>query len=86
MQRLIIDAREPFEYASNHIAGAINIPPSSLLNGAPQLNDVPKDTALIVYCNSGSRSNMAIQLLRQMGFTNLINGINAGHVVKNYLS
>jgi len=85
-KRAIIDVREPFEYQSGHAENAINIPPSELMSGAPQLKDLDKDTELIVYCKTGSRSNVSIQILKQMGFTNLVNGINVGHVTKNYLS
>ncbi len=82
--KLIIDVREPAEYESGHVEGAINMPPSELMSGALQLKDVAKDTELIVYCLSGSRSNVSIQILKQMGFTNLVNGINAIHVTKKY--
>lgn len=86
LERIIIDVREPFEYASGHVEGAINIPPSELMSGAQQLEDLDKNTELIVYCKTGSRSNVSIQVLKQMGFTNLVNGINAGQVTKKYLS
>lgn len=83
--KLIIDVREPMEFDSGHVEGALNIPPSELLAGSEVLENVPKDTEIIVYCRSGSRSNSAIQILKQMGFTNLVNGINAGHVLKNHV-
>lgn len=86
MSQVIIDVREPAEYANGHVDGALNIPPAELLSGAKQLENVPKDTKIIVYCRSGSRSNTSIKLLQQLGFTNLVNGINAEHVTKNYLS
>ena len=85
-KRLIIDVREPFEFASGHVEGALNIPPTELMAGAKQLADVAKDTELVLYCRTGSRSNVAIQILQQLGFTNLINGINADHVKKQYAS
>lgn len=82
MSRLVIDVREPSEFASGHVDGAINIPPSDLLMGAKALEDAPKDTELIVYCISGARSNSAINILRSLGFTNLTNGINQRNVEK----
>ena len=84
MQRLFIDVREPHEFVTGHVEGAINIPPSELMAGAAALTDVPKDTELVVYCLSGSRSNASINILRSMGYTNLINGINKNHVQANY--
>lgn len=83
--KIIIDVREPYEYQSGHVDGAINIPPASLMAGAAELKDVPKDAEIIVYCLSGSRSAASIQILKQMGFTNLTNGINADHVTKGLL-
>ncbi len=84
MKPVIIDVREPEEFAKGHIKNAINIPPSELMNGSDLINKLDKDTPLVLYCVSGSRSNVAIGLLRQQGFTNLTNGINADHVNKNY--
>lgn len=81
---MFIDVREPFEYAMGHVKGAINIPPSKLMAGAKQLDGVPKDTELILYCISGSRSNASIHILKGMGYTNLVNGINKSHVKAKY--
>ena len=85
MSRYFIDVREPFEYNNGHIAGAINLPPADLLKGAPQLKDIPKDSELILYCISGSRSRTASVILAQLGYTNVINGINQDHVKAKYL-
>jgi phage shock protein E len=85
VEPLIIDVREPAEYSTGHVEGSINIPPSELIEGAKALKDIPKDTPIILYCRSGSRSQVAINLLHQQGFTNLTNGINQQNVEKNYL-
>lgn len=85
MNRVIIDVREPYEYEENHVDGALNIPPAELLAGAKKLEGVPKDTELVLYCRSGSRSNASIEILRSFGYTNLVNGINADQVRKNYV-
>ena len=84
MKRMFIDVREPFEFAMGHIKGAVNIPPSKLMAGAKKLDGVPKDTELVLYCLSGSRSNASIQILKDMGYTNLVNGINKNHVKAAY--
>lgn len=80
METLVIDVREPFEYDEGHVEGAVNIPPMQLLSHAPQLDDVPKDTPIIVYCRTGSRSNTAIHILNDLGFHNVTNGINKEQV------
>lgn len=85
MKRVVIDVREPFEYQMGHVSGALNIPPAELMAGAKVLAGFSKDTELVLYCRTGSRSNVAIQILSNLGYTNLINGINADQVNKKYL-
>jgi phage shock protein E len=68
-----------------HVKDAINIPPSKLMAGAEKLVDVPKDTELILYCRTGSRSAVSMNILHNMGYTNVKNGINKDHVKANYL-
>lgn len=86
MGQLIIDVREPSEFASGHVEGAVNIPPATLMAGLPpELANIPKDTEIILYCLSGARSNSSIHILRQHGFTNLVNGINRQQVEARYL-
>ena len=82
MKVLIIDVREPEEFAESHVKGAINLPPSELMSGAKALQNIPKDTKLILYCRSGARSNASMNILASMGFNNMVNGINEGHVNK----
>ncbi len=80
MDPLVIDVREPEEFAAGHVDGSINVPPDQLLVGAPQLTYVPKDTPLLLYCKTGARSNSAMHILSNLGYTNLTNGINKEQV------
>lgn len=84
--RVFIDVREPQEFARGHVEGAINIPPSELMSGAKALSDVSKDTELVVYCITGSRSNASINILKSLGYENIENGINKQHVEAKYFS
>lgn len=84
MSRVIVDVREKDEFERMHVKDAINIPPSDILSGAPQLAGTPKDTEIVLYCVSGSRSNVATNILHSHGFTNLVNGINAQQVSVKY--
>lgn len=80
---VIVDTREPFEYAASHVEGAINISPMEFIRGLPdKLKDVPKDEQIILYCRSGQRSNTCSMILRQFGYTNLVNGTNEQRVRK----
>jgi phage shock protein E len=86
MEKVIIDVREPFEFKMGHAKGAINIPPAKLMRGEPdELAGLSRDTPLILYCKSGSRSNASMPYFRVMGFTDITNGINADQVRQRYL-
>lgn len=80
----IIDTRESFEFASGHVKSALNIPPSEFLSGdlPTQLKNINKNQEIIVYCRSGSRSNVVLHILKQHGFTSVKNGINQQQVEK----
>jgi phage shock protein E len=80
MNYTIIDVREPDEFASGHVDGAINIPPERLMQGAKELDNLRKNTPLIVYCRTGSRSNVAQHILKGLGYTDITNGINKEQV------
>jgi hydroxyacylglutathione hydrolase len=74
---LLLDVREPEEYAHGHVPGAVNLPQSDL---ASQLDDLPRDRPLWLVCQAGLRSRRAAQYLRQMGFEQVANtrgGISA---------
>ena len=80
MTYVFVDVREPAEFNQGHVAGAINLPPGRLMDGSEVLAGVPKDAKLVVYCRTGSRSNVAMHILRQRGFQDIVNGINPAQV------
>jgi rhodanese-related sulfurtransferase len=84
MSIIFIDVREPYEYERDHVDGAINLPPSDIMTGAKALEQIPKDTELVLYCLSGARSNASMHYLRDLGFTNLVNGINKHQIRAKY--
>lgn len=70
---LIVDVREPQEFAAGHVPGAINIP-RGLINsqiwnhvGAPEKADMERP--IILQCQSGKRATLAAQTLEELGFT-----------------
>lgn len=84
MNRVFIDVREPHEFNRDRVAGAINLPPSEIMAGAPSIAHIDKDTELVLYCMSGNRSNSSIMYLRKLGYTNLVNGINKDQIKHKY--
>src|SRR5262249_1977672 len=63
---MIVDVREPEEYQTGHVPGAINLPQAEL---ASRLEELPKDKQLLLVCQSGMRSVRSAQFLRQAGFS-----------------
>ena len=64
-QTLVLDVREPEEYQDGHIARAKLIPLGQL---SQHVNELPKNQDIVCVCASGSRSQMATQMLTGAGF------------------
>lgn len=67
---LILDVREPAEYAVDHIGGALHVP-RGVLEAKADLKYADRNQPIIVYCASGARSAFAADVLQVMGFTNV---------------
>ena len=76
---LLVDVREPDEYAQGHVPGSVNLPLSRIRSAEDVLTDY--DTPLFVYCLSGGRSGQAVSTLTRMGYTAVTNigGISSYH-------
>lgn len=66
---VVIDVRETWEYEEKNI-GAINIPLNELPKKIEEL-DYCRNQEVIVHCQSGKRSNIAMKYLSQSGFQNV---------------
>lgn len=66
---LLIDVREVDEYASGHIPGAVNIPIRTL---GDNLDLIPTDRQVFIYCQSGYRAALATSSLRILGYDNVV--------------
>jgi rhodanese-related sulfurtransferase len=66
---LVIDVREVSEYEEGHIPGAVNIPIRTL---AANLDKVPTDRQIYVYCKSGFRAAQALSSLGMLGYDNVL--------------
>ncbi|MFZ1026659.1 MAG: rhodanese-like domain-containing protein [Limnoraphis robusta] len=67
-QLLLVDVRESSEYNSGHIPNAINIPIRTL---AENLDKIPSDRPVVVYCTTGYRSAMGVMTLHLLGYDNV---------------
>ena len=70
MDVLLLDVREPFEYAIAHLTGAELIPMRQVPAAVGRL---PRDREIVVYCHHGIRSRSVAEVLRGAGFTRVAN-------------
>jgi hydroxyacylglutathione hydrolase len=66
---LVLDIRNPREWAAKHIEGSVNIPLNHLQE---RIAEIPRDRRLAVHCAGGYRSSIAASILHQYGITRLI--------------
>jgi rhodanese-related sulfurtransferase len=76
---IFLDVREPAEWTAGHIPGAVHVPlgmlhfrgdPASPL-ADPSLT-VHQNAAIVVYCETGIRSLLGADLLKKMGYANVV--------------
>ncbi|WP_108312933.1 MULTISPECIES: rhodanese-like domain-containing protein [Limnohabitans] len=65
---MIIDARDAAQFAKEHMLGAVNIEWRQVL---AKSSSIPKDKAVLIYCNTGSLSAQAGFALRVSGWENV---------------
>ncbi len=70
---LVLDVRDPDEFASAHVPGSLNIPYGSLVD---RLAELPRDRTIAAMCSGGKRSGLAASLLQREGFARVV---HVGH-------
>ena len=76
---LLLDVRTQAEYDGGHIPGSSLIPVDELPGRIAEIEQY-KNKPVMVYCRSGRRSMIAVGILKDNGFTDIINldgGINS---------
>jgi len=63
--QVVVDVREPDEFAAGHVAGAVNLPLSQLRG---RYEELPRDRSLAVYCQVGQRGYYAVRFLLQHAY------------------
>lgn len=69
---IVLDVREPAEYAFGHIGGAVSIPLGELEQRADELDS---EKEVFVICRTGNRSDFAAKQLADKGFSRVKNVI-----------
>jgi rhodanese-related sulfurtransferase len=67
---LVLDVREPFEFAEGRVPGSLLVPLDSVVSRA---GEFPKDEPVYVVCRSGNRSLLAARTLAEAGYTDVRN-------------
>jgi rhodanese-related sulfurtransferase/glyoxylase-like metal-dependent hydrolase (beta-lactamase superfamily II) len=65
---LLLDIRNPREWATKHVEGSVNVPLNHLQE---RIAEIPRDRRIAVHCAGGYRSSIAAGILQQYGITNL---------------
>lgn len=73
---LVLDVREPDEFAQGHLQGARNVPLSQLSARLKELEKF-RDKPVLVVCERGRRANAAAKLLKAQNFT-VLNVLKGG--------
>jgi phage shock protein E len=69
---VLVDVRNPGEFSSGHVPGAINVPLGNLSHeAARRFRD--KNQVLLLHCLSGTRSGIARGQLKKLGYNNVFN-------------
>ena len=68
---VLLDAREPDEYANGHIKGSRNLPLNQFMKAETMFTD--KSLPIYVYCHSGGRSKRMAAGLTKLGFEKVVN-------------
>jgi molybdopterin/thiamine biosynthesis adenylyltransferase/rhodanese-related sulfurtransferase len=68
---IVLDVREPDEYAEGALIGALHIPRGHL-EAQVEGRILDKDSQVVVYCAGGVRSAFAAKTLGELGYTNVV--------------
>lgn len=73
---LLLDVREPDEWAAGHVEGALHIPIGEVI---ARLSEIPTDQRVVCACRVGARSAQVTAYLVQQGYdmVNLDGGLAA---------
>lgn len=81
---VVVDVREPWEYAMSHVEGAVNIPLGDLWGPdveVPGAQEATEERPLVLYCKIGARSRQGLEALRarhpELPLRNLVGGFSA---------
>jgi phage shock protein E len=72
-ERVLIDVRTDEEFHAGHLEGALHVDVQRP-DFEARVAELDPDEAYLVYCRTGNRSAQAIERMRALGFTDLVDG------------
>lgn len=73
---VMLDVRNADEVASGMLPNAVHIPLGEL---EARMSELDRNKEIYLYCRSGNRTQMAFEILKQAGFTNVICSVQGGY-------
>lgn len=76
---MVLDVREPPEFAEGHLPGAVSLPQADVMT---RIGEIPRDRGVLVVCQTGARSRNTARFLTGRGYddiVDLIGGTAAWH-------
>jgi len=67
---VVLDVRTDAEWATGHLRGAVHVPVDDL---RARWEILPRDGRIAVHCKSGFRAHLALRILRERGFKDVVN-------------
>lgn len=67
---VLVDVRTAREFSTGHLPEAVNVPLAEIADSPPTQD---KDALIVLYCRSGNRSSQAERILRNLGYSDLVN-------------
>jgi NADPH-dependent 2,4-dienoyl-CoA reductase/sulfur reductase-like enzyme/rhodanese-related sulfurtransferase len=72
----VLDVRTAREFAASRLRGAVNVPVDDLRQ---RWETLPRDRRIWIVCRSGFRGHLALRILRERGFGDVVN-VTGGHL------
>lgn len=82
---LLVDVRSRLEFFFGHLPGAVCIPVHKVASKLPEHPGITRDSRIVLYCASGTRSAQAAEELRRLGYRRVMDA-GAMHSARSELT
>jgi hydroxyacylglutathione hydrolase len=78
---VVLDVRQPNEYAEGHVADAVNVPLDEFTD-LVNIANIEEDQNVYIHCGAGYRSVVAASLLKRQGVHNIRNMLGGWNAIR----